>query len=737
MKLKHTVKIFRNIFFIPFVICFFYSQKDFSQNQKIVTSDYNSLSVGFKFGMLPFYGDVRELHYSANNPYKKTNTGFSLEVNKNLNSIFGVKADVISGGLSGSSPNLNLHFNTNILEYSVSGFVNVNNLISFYPQKEKLLNFYLFAGVGLVDYRSAVFTYDENTFITGYGWSSGGLTKTKRIAEVVYPIGVSVKYKADPKIDVGLEMSLHLTNTDKLDAWVVKNSFADRYGYVAICFTYKIGSKSEYVDWVNPFQDTTNLFAHNPDEKYIVPATSNSIASTTKQNESNTNLSNKKTSADTVKTNTTPIIVKNYFVVSSAYKTRKLAKEAMVKLKNKGFSNAEVIDENNSSIYRVAINSYVTIDEASDKLNSVKKSYPYSKIFEKKSNGEYTEIVIKAINSANQNNADTTKINNAKANLTQNTTAPNINKISTYTTTNQNTSSNNSANNSTVANKTNQTTITNTSTNQTTANNNVKINNTSTSQNNNNSGTSTITQTNSNNNTKANNTVAPNPSITNNDVKTINTTTSKPNNTSTSVIKKFFIIDASFPSEKEANDAVSDLKTKGFGDAEVVGKNAAGGFRICYKGYATREEALKDLPAIKQKSNNPSAWIFENTSISQTSSNSGTSLTTQSISNNANQNATNNNLKTNTTQNNNNSNASIVVKKFYIIAASYPTEKEANDTITYLKTKGFSDAEIVGKNAAGGFRICYKGYATKEEALKDLPAIKQSTNPSAWIFEKK
>jgi len=53
------------------------------------------------------------------------------------------------------------------------------------------------------------------------------------------------------------------------------------------------------------------------------------------------------------------------------------------------------------------------------------------------------------------------------------------------------------------------------------------------------------------------------------------------------------------------------LKTKSFDDAEVVGKNAAGSYRICYKGYATREEALKDLPSIKQKSGNASAWIFE------------------------------------------------------------------------------------------------------------------------------
>jgi len=44
---------------------------------------------------------------------------------------------------------------------------------------------------------------------------------------------------------------------------------------------------------------------------------------------------------------------------------------------------------------------------------------------------------------------------------------------------------------------------------------------------------------------------------------------------------------------------------------------------------------------------------------------------------------------------------------------------------------------VVGKNNYGSYRIAYKGYATNEEASKDLTKIKQTINPSAWIFEKK
>jgi hypothetical protein len=75
--------------------------------------------------------------------------------------------------------------------------------------------------------------------------------------------------------------------------------------------------------------------------------------------------------------------------------------------------------------------------------------------------------------------------------------------------------------------------------------------------------------------------------------------------------------------------------------------------------------------------------------------------------------------------------------RFYIITGSYPTEQQANEAVSDLKRKGFTGAEVVGKNTSGSFRIASKGYATNEEAIKDLTEIRQTVNSSAWIFEKK
>ncbi|MFA4852074.1 MAG: outer membrane beta-barrel protein [Bacteroidales bacterium] len=250
------MKTLRNIILISFIAIILIPVRSFTQT--INPEEYNTWSVGVKYGILPFYGDVRQLKYSTDNKYRKTNGGFALEGIKNFNEIFGAKLQLITGKLSGSSPNLNLHFNSSVFEGSLSGMVNLNNLISYYPEKDKIINTYLFAGFGIIKYRSAVRSFDEDAFITGYAWDSFGYSKTTLESALSFPFGIGIKFKADTRFDVGFEFSLHLTNTDKLDAWVVENSYNDRFSYASISFTYKIGNKKEYVDWVNPFNDTAN-----------------------------------------------------------------------------------------------------------------------------------------------------------------------------------------------------------------------------------------------------------------------------------------------------------------------------------------------------------------------------------------------------------------------------------------------------------------------------------------------
>ncbi|HQI46690.1 MAG TPA: SPOR domain-containing protein [Bacteroidales bacterium] len=225
--------------------------------QKINPADYNTLSAGIKLGVLPFYGDIKQYKPDVENRYHKTDFGFALEGIKNYNEKFGLRANLMFASLSGSSPNLNLYFRNKLKELSLSGLVNINNLLSIYTKKERFINVYMFAGLGIVNFRSKLNNYTDDTFVNAVGWDSLGNNKTSSKTDFVFPLGMGVKFKVDPKIDIGMEYTLHLTNTDKLDAQMVSNSYMDRYSYIAVSITYKIGNKKEYVDWINPLQDTS------------------------------------------------------------------------------------------------------------------------------------------------------------------------------------------------------------------------------------------------------------------------------------------------------------------------------------------------------------------------------------------------------------------------------------------------------------------------------------------------
>jgi hypothetical protein len=446
------MKILKNIFLIIFIAIFLIPIRSFTQIIK--SEDYNTWSVGVKYGILSFYGDVRQMKYATDNPYKKTNTGFTFEGTKNFNDKFGAKLQLLSGKLSGSSPNLNLHFNSSITEASLSGVVNLNDLISYYPKKDKIVNTYIFAGFGITAFRSAVRSFDEDVFIKGYGWDSLGLSKTAEKSAMVFPFGIGIKFRADERFDVGLELALHLTNTDKLDAWVVKNSYTDRFSYASISFTYKIGNKKEYVDWVNPFKDIANtdvLLAHK-----------NTAVNNNTTISNNTNTTNTQINAVTTNTNSNKVSTTSNI---------------------QNFTTAKM-----------------------NKPNSVTSDTIFKKDIEKTN-------TVKNIHFANALNQNTSNI-------------------------------------------------------------------------------------------KANNTDTPKPNA------TIQNTNINAQAAAAIVVKKFFIIARSFSTEQQAKEGVVLLQKNGFPNAEIVGVNDAGNWRICYKGYATKEEAMNDLIVIKQ-TKDPSAWIFE------------------------------------------------------------------------------------------------------------------------------
>jgi hypothetical protein len=84
-----------------------------------------------------------------------------------------------------------------------------------------------------------------------------------------------------------------------------------------------------------------------------------------------------------------------------------------------------------------------------------------------------------------------------------------------------------------------------------------------------------------------------------------------------------------------------------------------------------------------------------------------------------------------------NENSTATSMNYFIIAGSYSNNQQALEAVGNLKAKGYPDASIVGQNESGLWRICYKSFLTRQEALQDIESIRQKDNPSAWVFEQK
>ncbi|HOF08168.1 MAG TPA: OmpA family protein, partial [Bacteroidales bacterium] len=75
-------------------------------------------------------------------------------------------------------------------------------------------------------------------------------------------------------------------------------------------------------------------------------------------------------------------------------------------------------------------------------------------------------------------------------------------------------------------------------------------------------------------------------------------------------------------------------------------------------------------------------------------------------------------------------------KYFHIIGASVATNAEAEKIKNEYVKKGYQNAVILLRSDGKGYRVAYKSFPTKEEALKELEKLKKETNRSdLWILE--
>ena len=204
--------------------------------------------------------------YSRGNPVLRGSQGFDfypattfdhteigyalgLNVNKHLTNTFSVHGGFYYGSLKGTKRFFGsklyrggVYFETNMFQYHVGGRVNVKNFL--FPEStqfNKKFALYLFGEVGFINFDSELRNLrDDSKPVWRQGKADPGNT-----TETIMAFGPMAKWHLNPRMDVGVMASYNYVFTDKLDAWIERNSSRDGWGYAGVTFTYHIFNKNK------------------------------------------------------------------------------------------------------------------------------------------------------------------------------------------------------------------------------------------------------------------------------------------------------------------------------------------------------------------------------------------------------------------------------------------------------------------------------------------------------------
>jgi len=222
----------------------------------------NSMSVGGAVGLSLLHGDVRQYKWA---PVTKFNSelGFGgyLHISKQLNPVISLRGQFNFGGANGTRRKADeqvwIYSDANYTAATLN--VNFNLTRLFVTKPGSKYSYYLSAGYGLVQFRSAAYTLIGNNLLSQYGYERNTTNpnqlgeKASKTTEAVVPIGFGVNYKLNPNISLFGEISGGMVNSDKLDARIAGGS-NDSYSLTSVGMTYSFAKADAVEEWEDPLE---------------------------------------------------------------------------------------------------------------------------------------------------------------------------------------------------------------------------------------------------------------------------------------------------------------------------------------------------------------------------------------------------------------------------------------------------------------------------------------------------
>ncbi|MFC1732217.1 hypothetical protein ACFL6I_18065 [candidate division KSB1 bacterium] len=201
--------------------------------------------LGLNIGVTSFVGDLSQYDLDV---FKKLNyeSDFAMKgfIGKKISPTMSVRGQMIYGKLiSEKGEN---YFNTTFVETTGQLLMNVNRIFNK-TNLEPKCNFYIYCGGGLIHFWAIQRKINDDEIITSEGYDEEGKTKTSPTVGEMVTAGVICRIQMSNKLDLTIDGSFHVANTDYLDAQIGGHSKMDMFSDVSVGLTYKI--KRLYKMW--------------------------------------------------------------------------------------------------------------------------------------------------------------------------------------------------------------------------------------------------------------------------------------------------------------------------------------------------------------------------------------------------------------------------------------------------------------------------------------------------------
>ncbi len=218
-----------------------------------------------------FFGDVSET------PFSDIRAMVNIGLQKQLTPYLYWRFDVAYGNLAGtkdeyeSGAAANLMFKNKYTEYNTTLKL---DLFGFNDNlRSKKLAPYIYAGVGLINFRSRLSDSENGATKGSFGYK--GWTATSATHEIEVPVGLGLEWKVNQALSFTLDGSMTLIKSDKVDACVSNTNdkfLRDMFSTVSLGFVYKFGYRDCDKDGVVNSKDKC------PDTPYGIAVDENGCA---------------------------------------------------------------------------------------------------------------------------------------------------------------------------------------------------------------------------------------------------------------------------------------------------------------------------------------------------------------------------------------------------------------------------------------------------------------------------